>query len=381
MTAIIDCDQHLYESRTMWVDHCDPQLRDEALSIEDDELGYPWILWRGTRIGLADVQLPGETAALGERRNRALAGEPADYDYDEALPADYWEPAARRDRVKEMGFDQAMLFPNFGLLWERRLSESLDALKANMGAWNRWCTTVTAEGGGVLHPVAHLTLRDLDWLDDQLRMLSAGGVRTAMVGAATVDGKPLSHPDLDRAWSAFVEHGVAPCFHVGDQNAVFDDAWHVGRDDERNLVNATESVFLYAPGAVACTDLIANGTLEKHPELRIGIVELSAIWVPMYLLMLDGSIEFTSKLNGQPPAELSMKPSEYFRRQVRVAAFSYEQPKHLMSKTGDLLMCCSDYPHSEGTATPIQDYAEVRCDPESQPGLFGDNVADLLGTR
>jgi predicted TIM-barrel fold metal-dependent hydrolase len=264
------------------------------------------------------------------------------------------------------------------LLWERRLSESLDALKANMGAWNRWCTIVTEEGGGVLHPVAHLTLRDLDWLEDQLGMLAGGGVRTAMVGAVTVDGKPLSHPDLDRAWSAFEAHGVSPCFHVGEQNTVFDDGWHVGRDDERNLVNSVESVFLYAPGAVACTDLIANGTLEKHPDLRIGIVELSAIWVPMYLLMLDGSLEFTSKLNGRPPAELSMKPSEYFKRQVRVAAFSYEQPNHLMKKTGDLLMCCSDYPHSEGTATPLEDYEKVRCDPAAQPGLFGDNVAELL---
>src|SRR5574341_377297 len=75
----------------------------------------------------------------------------------------------------------------------------------------RWCATVVAEGDGVLHPVAHLTLRDLDWLEDQLRMLSDGGVRTAMIGSHTVDGKPLSHPDLDRAWSAFVEHGVSPC--------------------------------------------------------------------------------------------------------------------------------------------------------------------------
>ena len=29
--------------------------------------------------------------------------------------------------------------------------------------------------------------------------------------------------------------------------------------------------------ALACTDLILNGTLERFPELRIGIVELSAV--------------------------------------------------------------------------------------------------------
>jgi len=33
------------------------------------------------------------------------------------------------------------------VLWERRLSESLPTLTANMGAWNRWAATVVAEGG------------------------------------------------------------------------------------------------------------------------------------------------------------------------------------------------------------------------------------------
>ncbi|MEX0664696.1 MAG: hypothetical protein WD598_07980 [Acidimicrobiia bacterium] len=379
MTAIIDCDQHLYESRTLWRDHCDPALRDEALSIDDDELGYPWINWRGKRLGMADVQLPGETEVLGERRNRRLAGEPPDYAYDEALPPDYWDPTARLERIQEMGIDQAMLFPNFGLLWERRLSGSLQALKANMGAWNRWCSTVVTEGDGALHPVAHLTLRDPDWLDAQLRDLAAGGVQLAMIAPALVDGKPLSHPDHDRMWSAFVEHGVTPCFHVADQPRIFDDAWYTD-DEEIGLVNVVESVFLYTPVALAITDLIVNGTLERHADLRLGVVELSAIWVPLYLMMLDGSIRFVSKLNGKTIAPLSMEPSEYFRRQVRVAAFSYEQPHKLMHQSGDLFMACSDYPHSEGTATILQDYEQQRCDPADQPNLYGGNVEVLLGS-
>ena len=118
-----------------------------------------------------------------------------------------------------MGLAGAVLFPNFGLLWERRLSESLPALHANMGAWNRWTATVAAEGKGALHPVGHVTLRDLDWLEAQLHDLGAAGVRMAMMAPALVDGKPLSHPDLDRAWSAFAEHGITPVFHVADQPA------------------------------------------------------------------------------------------------------------------------------------------------------------------
>ena len=68
------------------------------------------------------------------------------------------------------------MFPNYGLLWERRLASSLPALTANMTAWNRWCAEVRREGRGRLHPVAHLTLRDPDWLEAQLDTLAAAGV-------------------------------------------------------------------------------------------------------------------------------------------------------------------------------------------------------------
>ena len=45
MTAIVDSDQHLYESRSLWVDHIDPGLRDEALTIDR----------RRSRVSVADM--------------------------------------------------------------------------------------------------------------------------------------------------------------------------------------------------------------------------------------------------------------------------------------------------------------------------------------
>ena len=65
MTAVIDCDQHLYESRTVWADHIDPGMRDQALRIEDDDLGYAWVRWGEQPLEIADVQHPGETTVLG----------------------------------------------------------------------------------------------------------------------------------------------------------------------------------------------------------------------------------------------------------------------------------------------------------------------------
>ncbi|HZT66609.1 MAG TPA: amidohydrolase family protein [Acidimicrobiales bacterium] len=374
---IIDSDQHLYESRTLWSDYCDPTHAEEALRIEDDDRGFAWLTWRGGRVQMADVQLPGDPVAVGRHRRRWREGLGPEYRYDEALPDDYWEPGARAAKLAELGVDQAVVFPNFGLLWERPLSVSVPALTANMTAWNRWCGEVAATAGDALHPVAHLSLRQPEWLEAELDRLASAGVRLAMIAPAPVDGRPLSHPEHDRIWASFVAHGVTPVFHVADQPRVIDEALYT--DPADSFVPVLESVFLWTPAALAVTDLIVNGAFERHPELRIGIVELSSIWVPQYLLMLDGAWDFTTTVNGKPLTELRRRPSEYFRRQVRVSSFSYEQPAALTAQSDDLYMCCSDYPHGEGTATPIADYARAGCEPGQPGGLFADNVATLLG--
>jgi predicted TIM-barrel fold metal-dependent hydrolase len=381
VTVVIDSDQHLVEYRGLWEEHIDPADRDDAIRFVDDDAGYTWIRWRDERLGLAEVQTPGDTDALGIRHERARSGEPAEHRYDDLLPRDHWDAAARCDRLTELGLDEAVLFPNYGLLWERKLSGSPSALLANMRAWNRWCAIVRAEGCGRLHPVAHLSLRDPEWVEQELRTLSDAGVRLAMIAPAIVDGKPLSHPDLDRVWAAFVTHGITPVFHVADQTRPFDDAWYTDADD--TFVPVLDSVFIHIAAALASADLIVNGVLERHPDLRLGIVELSAIWVPMFLLMLDGGVDFTTRLNGTALADLSLRPSEYFLRQVRVSSFSYELPENVRRQLGgaDVLMACSDYPHTEGTSTPLADYAapgRYTTSPETAPGLFHDNAAFLL---
>jgi predicted TIM-barrel fold metal-dependent hydrolase len=201
-----------------------------------------------------------------------------------------------------------------------------------------------------------------------------------MIGPAPVNGKPLSDPSHDRLWSAFVDHGVSPVFHVSGFEPPLHPAWY--STDTESVDSVMGSVFLWVAPAVATTDMIINGVFERHPELRLGIVELSANWVPMFLMNLDGASDFYAARHGGPLNEtLSLRPSQYFYRQVKVSVLAYERPAHLVERVSDeMFMYGSDWPHAEGIADPLGDYTrQVRDLDDARRGrLLGDNVSWLL---
>ena len=374
MTSLIDSDTHLYEPRDMWRRYADPKDRELAITMESDELGYVWLMLGDRRLRLAGPHRPKDVDGIGVFRQRWLQGLPSEFDYD-AYAEPYSNPAARLAYLDETGFAASVMFPNYGITWEGELAADLRTMTANMAAWNRWIVDVVAAGEGRLHPVAHLTLRDLAWFESQLEALAAGGVRLAMIPPALVNGKRLSDPELDRVWAAFVDHGITPCFHVANQPRPFDEAWY-GEDLDQGI-SPLSVVFIWTGAALSLTDLILNGVFERYPDLRVGIMELGARWVPLQLQLMDGGYRHTARFNGEA-TPLTMAPSEYFRRQVRVAAFAYEHPSGLMEQGGDIFMACSDYPHTEGTDTPVDDYAAVGLVPDDEPALFSENAAYLL---
>jgi predicted TIM-barrel fold metal-dependent hydrolase len=375
---IIDADSHLYEPRTLWTDYSERATRDRALRIEDDALGYAWLCFDGQRIEPLGVHAPGDVAQSGRFRDRMRRGLPPEVRYDDR-PADFSDPDARVGLLDGQGIDASIVFPNCGIMWERALAHDLEATRLNMTAWNRFAIEVARAGRGRLHPVAHLTLRDADWLEGELRTLAAAGIRLAMLAPALVDGRRLSHPEHERAWAAFADHGIAPVFHVAQYPQPFDDAWNEGDPDWSNPL--LSSVFMWTAPALALADLAARGVLARHPGLRLGVVELLAGWLPGFLLMLDAGFAFHESFNGAPLTALPLRPSDYVRRQVRVAAFPFERPDRLATQVGDIFCFGSDYPHPEGLARPLAEMQEA-CGiaaPAAAPGLFGANAGWLLG--
>lgn len=375
--GLIDSDQHICEYPTMWRDYTEGSRRHLCISLEQDSLGYGWITGGdGRRIYLAEINHPADTRRMAEHRQRLKQGKPAEVPFAEALTPEMWDPAARVRFLAESGLDRSVVFPNYGLLWERALGDDLEALTVNMSAWNRRAADIVTASDDALLPVGHVTLRDLEWLDRELGELAGGGVHFAMVAPSLVDGLPLSHPDLDRAWSSFVDHGVCPVFHIAAfPTFPFDHAWF--RDIPDPIDSPLSSVFLSTAPALALADLVLHGTFERHPDLRLGIVEFMASWLVQYLAMLDGGFSYYQAFHGEPYSKLSLRPSEYVKQHVRVAAFSYEDPHRLTEEIGaDILMFGSDYPHAEGVARPLSDYMSQAGDDGSRArgGLYGDNV-------
>jgi predicted TIM-barrel fold metal-dependent hydrolase len=380
MARIIDADSHFMEPPTLYRDHIAPSKRELAIEVIEDERGWPWLAYKGRPIHFIDQHVPARPDLLGERRRQYHTGARA-----VALASsveDACDPAARLRAMDANGTDAAIAFTNLGLLWEDALRDDIPAMCANFEAYNTWTIERLPSYEGRLFPAAQLTLRDLEWFHRELERCAHAGIRLAMIGPHPVGERALAHPDFDPVWAAFQDHDVAVAFHVARSQPPLDPAWYALDPEPMNKV--LDNVFLYLAPAVAATSLIVHGKLEQFPGLRIGIFELSSRWVPEYLLHLDGGFEFYKLQKGRPLTQLPLMPSEYFRRQVRVAALAAEGAAELIWKTSpDLYMWSSDYPHVEGMATPSwREYESMQpraLGPGEREALAGTNAAFLLG--
>ena len=203
----IDVDQHLFESRTTWSDFIDPTDRADALSITDDDAGWPWLTWRGGRLTPLEVPIPERSSLIGDDRLRRLRGEQAPASFDELVPDSYRLADARLAALDGFGLDAAVMFPNYGLLWEQRLASDGQAQRANARAYNRFTAGVCTEGKGRLHGVAHVMLHDPAWAVEEIERVRAEGIRLAMIAPAPVNGKPLSHPGSRPRVGRVQQHG------------------------------------------------------------------------------------------------------------------------------------------------------------------------------
>jgi predicted TIM-barrel fold metal-dependent hydrolase len=180
------------------------------------------------------------------------------------------------------------------------------------------------------------------------------------IPAMPAAGRAPGHTDHDRVWQTLCELKVPFMLHVGPNSQVVSKAYlNNGKPVPPDLIGGGENLrvrdfmaLAFAP-QMFLTALVFDGVFERFPTLRGGVIELGAGWVPQFLRTLDMSQKIFKRSDPQV-AELSLRASEYIRRQVRFTPFPGEDIGLMIRDAGpELFLFSSDYPHPEGTDDPM----------------------------
>jgi predicted TIM-barrel fold metal-dependent hydrolase len=190
------------------------------------------------------------------------------------------------------------------------------------------------------------------------------------------------HRKYDPIWAACQDMDLPIHFHSGPapMEQYFGPLLHGEREDQENLPGAVGAYVSEVCWWVArpVTFMIWGGAFERYPRLKVAVTEGTSIWVPEYLRLLDHRYEVThyAQKLGDFRSHLSMRPSEYFRRNVRLGASCMPRREaELRHETGvECIMWGTDYPHPEGSWPYTRDQMLG-----TFHGLPEDEVAAMLG--
>jgi predicted TIM-barrel fold metal-dependent hydrolase len=209
---------------------------------------------------------------------------------------------------------------------------------ATARVYNDWIADRFIGASERFAPVALLPVLDVEAAVAEMERTARRGFR-AMMMPTHIDVRPYNDPAYERVWSAAEALRMPLTFHAG-----------TGRS-QTPAHGAGGAIINYVVTVGAPMETVAYlcgaGILERHPNLRVVMVECGSGWLAWAMHAMDDAYR---EHHEWVRPKLSLLPSEYFRRQGAVT-FQYD-PVGLANIpfTGErCLMWGSDYPHPEGT--------------------------------
>ena len=171
-------------------------------------------------------------------------------------------------------------------------------------AYNAWMADWCARGQGRFYGVGLVPIEDVATSIEIMREAKQLGLRAIMVPAVLKD-RNLDHPDLEPFYAAAAEldmplgiHG-APGIHLPNLGS--------HRFDNYLQVHCVSFPF---DMMVASTALVLGGVLERHPKLRVALLESGVGWVPYFMERMEEHLEKRGRLT----PECKREPKEYIAR-------------------------------------------------------------------
>ena len=296
----------------------------------------------------------------------------------------------RSEALDLLGVQSQLVFPTSPNVWLESLEhgDDIDMLYSVAEATNRAQIDFCSDDKRLL-PVTYIPLANIDRSIEIAKLAIQSGSSALLIPWACPKNHSTSHIGFEPVWSMAEESGIPILFHVGSADFVLPKAhslngmpkvkdFHGGEENFRSI-----SYMAISSGPMqALSLLILDGVLERHPNLKFGVIELGSVWVPGFMKQLDSAFEAFSR-HEERLQSLSLKPSEYINRQVRVTPYPTEPTGWVIKEAGnDIFMFSSDYPHLEGGRNPLARFEKSieGISHEAQDKFFRLNFENLMGS-
>jgi predicted TIM-barrel fold metal-dependent hydrolase len=366
---IVDADSHVMETPSFLVDHADPGVRDRIPALG------------GGLTGL-DIDVPAHTeaerAALVGLGDALLRRGPK---WHAALGA--MDPGERSQALDLLGFQRQVVYSS--------LCSPLFAIPdpdVRYGAYRAHNRAMAAFCGGDQRLVG-VAMCDLDDVGRAMAELDAAldlGLGEVWLPARAPGGRAPGHPDHDRFWARLAERRVPFVLHVGSAPLPIADEWmNDGRPADEHMAGAEilrskDFMVVWHAAERFVSVFVLDGVLERHRDLRGGVIEMGAGWVPAMLRRLDHAAAIWSRSEPRL-AQFERRPSEQAAAQLRFTPYPFEDVGQMCRESDpSLYLFSSDYPHAEGGHDPIGRFDRALADfpPSVTEAFFAGNALEWL---
>ena len=389
--VVHDADAHIMETPTWLRDHAEPAFRDRLpvlAYVSGNELRQTGDPAEQQADLVASFDRLAEKHASAQYR----ADEEAEIMARKNFAATGSFIAADRPRALDLlGFSSQLVFNTFhnSRLHDFEHGDDVELAYAAARAHNRGMLEFCSVDRRLL-PSLYVPLCDAERAAAAAGDALAAGAAALLVASGCPPRYSPSHTSLYGVWAQASEAGVPVVFHVGGTGDLIDRHYFVnGRPippdfhgGEENF-RSVDYMGIPVPPAQTLATLIFDGVLEAFPELRIGVIEQGAIWVPSWLRQMESAFSAFGR-HEERLQSLSLRPSEYVHRQVRFTPYPTEDVGWIVREGGpDLVMFSSDYPHVEGGRKPLERFEASLVDSgvgeDVRRAFYTDNFLFLMG--
>ncbi len=366
---VLDSDMHLMEPVDLWDRYIDGKFKAIA------PRGLTSENVRDLRMAHPDGRAWGVYRANGARSGAPNRGQ--NFTRNQGTYRDHserqWSAEVQLEAMDTEGIDVAVLYPTRGLnvLSEPHMEPEFAAALAR--AYNNWLYDFCAKDPNRLLGAGMLSTFAIDdAVKEAKRCVKELGFRAVFLRSNILNDRNWHDDYYEPLWNTLEELAVPVGFHESSSSA----GRQTGDWFEPNFMlrRAVAQPMEQMLGLVA---VCSGGVLARHPKLRVAFLEANCTWLPWLLWRLDEGWEREGDVWAK---DMTMKPSDYFKRQVFVSVEPDEAGvKYVIDYIGtDRLVFSTDYPHGDSKyPNAVSSFLDLKITDADKRKILWDNCAEF----